>query len=124
MPEARDDWADWLDRHGPALVLSPGLGADTGRRRDVSGGVRPVLQAVPVASRPDPHLFACVKRCALDWGTPAAGRSGGEAGAARPEGEPLFDGPLEQAERRRRRGRLDTLPEPQREVLVMKVWGG
>ena len=48
-----------------------------------------------------------------------------ETAAARPEGEPLFDGPLEQAERRAAvAAALEALPDAQREVLVMRVWGG
>jgi RNA polymerase sigma-70 factor (ECF subfamily) len=57
---------------------------------------------------------------------PARGRRARrEATAARPEGEPLFDGPAEQAERRAAvAAALGELPDDQREVLVMRVWGG
>jgi RNA polymerase sigma-70 factor (ECF subfamily) len=44
---------------------------------------------------------------------------------ARPESEPLFAGPLEHDERRALvQSALGHLPQEQREVLVMKIWGG
>src|SRR5258708_25832927 len=74
---------------------------------------------------PVAFLFACVRNCALDWQRERSRQSRREEAAARPEEEPLFADLLEQEERR---GAIDAalrrLPENQREVLVMKIWGG
>ena len=127
MPAGDDDWATWLDRHGPALVLLARVRVPT--RADAEDVVQEAFvrfwRARARAADPAAYLYACVRRCAHDWVRARGRRARREAAAARPEGEPLFDGPLEQAERRAAvAAALDTLPEAQREVLVMKVWGG
>src|SRR5207249_2074382 len=76
-------------------------------------------------AEPAAYLFACVKRCALDWQRSRRRRSAREGQAARPEAEPLFVGAAEQDERR---AALETalreLAQEQAEVVVMKSWGG
>jgi RNA polymerase sigma-70 factor (ECF subfamily) len=127
MPDAGDDWATWLDRHGPALVLFARAWAPTRADAEdvVQDGFVRFWKSRHRAADPAAYLFACVKRAALDWARARGRRTRREAAAARPEREPLFDGLLEQAERRAAVATaLDTLPEAQREVLVMKVWGG
>jgi RNA polymerase sigma-70 factor, ECF subfamily len=127
MTDAGDDWARWLNRHGPALVLFARAWVPT--RADAEDVVQEAFvrfwRARRRAADPTAYLFACVKRSALDWVRARGRRDRREAAAARPEGEPLFDGPLEQAERQAAvTAALDALPDAQREVLVMKVWGG
>jgi RNA polymerase sigma-70 factor (ECF subfamily) len=127
MPGPTDDWASWLDRHGPALVLLARAWVST--RADAEDVVQEAFvrfwRSRDRAADPTAYLFTCVKRCALDWVRTRGRQARREAAVAKPEGEPLFDGPLEQAERRAAvAAALDTLPEVQREVLVMKVWGG
>ena len=126
MPGPTDDWASWLDRHGPALVLLARAWVPT--RADAEDVVQEAFvrfwRSRDRAADPTAYLFGCVKRCALDWVRARGRQTRREAAVAKPEGEPLFDGPLEQAERRAAvAAALDTLPETQREVLVMKVWG-
>jgi RNA polymerase sigma-70 factor (ECF subfamily) len=127
MADRPDAWADWLDRHGPALVLLARQWVPT--RADAED----VVQEAFVRFWRDPHraadraayLYACVRHCALDWLRGQGRRARREQAAARPEGEPVFTGPAEQAERRAAiAAALGTLPAEQREVLVMKVWGG
>lgn len=127
MPGPTDDWASWLDRHGPALVLLARAWVPT--RADAEDVVQEAFvrfwRSRDRAADPTAYLFACVKRCALDWVRTRGRQTRREAAAAKPEGGSLFDGPLEQAERRAAvAAALDTLPDTQREVLVMKVWGG
>jgi RNA polymerase sigma-70 factor (ECF subfamily) len=127
MPDAGDDWAAWLDRHGPALVLLARAWVPT--RADAEDVVQEAFvrfwRARHRAADPTAYLFGCVKRCALDWNRARGRQARREAAAARPESEPLFDGPAEQAERQAAvAGALEALPDAQREVLVMKVWGG
>ena len=127
MAESPDEWSPWLDRHGPALVLLARQWV--GGRADAEDVVQEAFvrfwRSRDRAADPAAYLYACVKRAALDWQRGRARRARREEAAARPEGEPLFAGPAEQAERRAAvAAALGALPEAQREVLVMKVWGG
>ena len=77
---------------------------------------------------PAAYLYTCVKHCALDWLRGRRRREQREEAAARPEAwhdDRLFAVPLEQDERRAAiEAALCLLPEVQREVLVLKIWGG
>jgi RNA polymerase sigma factor (sigma-70 family) len=66
-----------------------------------------------------------VKHCILDWQRKRKRQSSREKEAARPEAEMFFCGLLEQDELCATvAAALLNLPENQREVLVMKIWGG
>src|SRR5262245_14512156 len=127
MAGASDQWTFWLDRHGPALVLlARQWGAGHADAEDVvqEAFVR-FWRSRHRAADAVAYLYACVKRCALDWQRGRRRRSRREQAAARPEAEPLFAGPPGQDERRAAlESVLRGLPEAQREVLVMKIWGG
>ncbi len=127
MAGEREDWAVWLDRHGAALVLLARQWADS--RADAEDVVQDAFvcfwRSRHKAVDPAAYLFACVKHCALDRQRSRARRSRREEVAARPEAETLFTGPLEQDERRAAIDTaLRTLTDNQREVVVMKIWGG
>src|SRR5215210_6042072 len=100
MADTRDDWEDWFDRHGPALVLLARAWVPT------AADAEDVVQEAFVrfwrsrarAVDPTAYLFACVKRCALDWVRARGRQARREAAVARPEGEPLFAGPAGPAE--------------------------
>ena len=73
---------------------------------------------------PTAYLYACVKRCALEFRRSHQRRLRREVATARPEAEPLFVSPAEQLDRMLEiQSVLVNLPEVQREVLVMKIWG-
>ena len=122
-----DEWEAWLDRHGAALVLFA-------RQRVASrADAEDVVQEAFVrfwrsrhrADDPTAYLYTCVHHCALNWQRSRERRSRREEVAARPEAEVALAGPLGQEERREAiEAILRSLPETQREVLVMKVWGG
>src|SRR5262249_7603592 len=77
------------------------------------------------ASDPTAYLYACVKHCALDWQRKRHRQSRRELVVARAGGESLFARGLAQDERRAAiDAAVRTIPETQREVLVMKIWGG
>jgi RNA polymerase sigma-70 factor (ECF subfamily) len=127
MASDRDEWAVWLDRHGAALLL-------LARQRVTSrADAEDVVQEAFVrfwrsrqrAADPTAYLYTCVRHCALNWERGRGRRSRREQFAARPEAEEMLAGPPEQDERRAAiEAVLRELPGDQREVLVLKIWGG
>src|SRR5262245_27206618 len=127
MGDGRDDWQAWLDRHGAAMLLFarqfvPG-------RADAEDVVQEAFvrfwRSRERIGEPAAYLFACVKRCALDWQRGRRRQLRREERVARPEAESLFTHSVEQDERRAAiETALRELPEEQAEVLVMKIWGG
>ena len=127
MVGGSDQWTDWLDRHGAALVLLARQWVSS--RADAEDVVQDAFvrfwRSRHRVSEPTAYLYACVRHCALDQQRTVVRQARREQRAARPEAETLFDGPLEQDERRAAvEAALLGLPETQREVLVMKIWGG
>jgi RNA polymerase sigma-70 factor, ECF subfamily len=127
MAGGSDHWAAWLDQHGAALVLLAGQWV--GSRADAEDVVQEAFvrfwRSRQRATDATAYLYACVKHCALDWQRVRNRRYRREEAAARPERETWFAGPVEQEERRAVIDvALRSLPDNQREVLVMKIWGG
>ena len=121
------EWTHWLKQHGPAMLL-------LARQR---------VQSVPDAqdivqdafirfwnardrvADPKAYLFACVRSCAMDYRRAGSRRGRREESVARAEaGAPLFVASgLEHEERRAAiEAAVARLPEPQREVLALKIW--
>src|SRR5437867_1081176 len=127
MASVRDEWAVWLDQHGAALVLlaRQWVTSDTDAEDVVQEAFIRFWRSRQRAANPVAYLYACVKHCALDWQRGRRRQFRREEAAARPEAETLLTGPLEQEERRAAIDlALGNVPESQREVLVMKIWGG
>lgn len=127
MAAAADEWAVWLEQHGAALVLLARQWVPS--RADAEDVVQEAFvrfwRRRQRVGEPAAYLYACVKHCALDWQRDRNRQSRREQGAARPEAETWFAGPLQEAERRAAiDAALRRLPESQREVLVLKIWGG
>jgi len=131
MESSREtDWTAWLDRHGPALVLFARQWAHS--QADAEDIVQEAFvrfwRARHQARRDVPYLYACVRTSALDWlrSRRRRGQREMEAAIARSvSAEPVFENSPETAELRSLIERtLSQLAEEQREVLVMKIWGG
>jgi RNA polymerase sigma factor (sigma-70 family) len=127
MAESADLWSVWLDVHGAALVLLARHWVTN--RADAEDVVQEAfVRFWPLRAsvqEPVAYLYACVKRCALDWQRGRQRRQHRELAVARPEAESLFIAPVEQDERRLAiEMALRRLPANQAEVLVMKIWGG
>lgn len=127
----RDPWRIWYRDHGPALLLyarqvapSPSLAEDVVQEAFVRTWSH--LGDEPGAD-PRPLLFLNARRAAIDLGRSERSRSARQIAwwHDTDPGPALFERTLEQEERLRdiERG-LRELPEAQREVLVLKIWGG
>jgi RNA polymerase sigma-70 factor (ECF subfamily) len=70
------------------------------------------------------YLYACVRTAAMDIGRGQRRRQARELTVRRHE-EPAFAAPLENVERQAAiEAALQQLPADQREVIVLKIWGG
>lgn len=128
MTDGDTDWRRWLDRDGPALLLLARQYVPD--RADAEDVVQEAFvrfwRARGRAADARAYLFACVRRCALEWLRGARRRDRREEAVARPDiADPLFETRLVQEDRRRQvEAALARLPTEQREVVVLKVWGG
>src|SRR5438094_855474 len=128
MAGETNDWAVWLNRHGPALVLlaRQWVASHADAEDIVQEAFVRFWRSRERARDSAAYLFACVKSCAQDWlrGKQRRERRETAAAAAGAEVESAFAGALEQAERRASiESALRDLSDEQREVLVMKIWG-
>ncbi len=119
-------WSAWLAEHAPALVLLARQWADSHAEAE------DIVQEAFVrfwpkrrsARNAKAYLYACVRSAAMTWRRGEARRRRREQ-AADPPAESLFEDRIEQDERRQAIERaLRDLPVEQKEVVVMKVWGG
>jgi len=70
------------------------------------------------------YLYACVRSAAMDLGRGDRRRNAREINSAKPD-ESAFEPSLERSERQAAiEAALNQLPGDQREVVVMKIWGG
>lgn len=123
-----DEWSDWLARHGSAVVLFARHWAPA--RADAEDVVQDAFvrfwRSRDRARDATAYLYACVKRSAIDWTRSSRRRGRREEASAsgRAEGAMLAC-PVERDERRAMiEAALSRLPGEQREVVVMKIWGG
>jgi RNA polymerase sigma factor (sigma-70 family) len=126
MVDHSDQWMAWLDQHGPALVLlaRQWVASRTDAEDVVQDAFIRFWRARSRVVDPVAYLFSSVKHCALDRRRSLTRQLRRDAAVARPEGASLFAGPAEDEERHSAvAAGLRQLPENQREVLVMKIWG-
>lgn len=128
MPGDPEDWRDALARHGPALVLFARQRCPC--KADAEDAVQDgFVRFWRNRSRfrdPVPYLYACVRSAAIDLSRTNARRKKVDALRASPEVSSAF-APEKASERAELAVAIDAalarLPDEQREVLVMKIWG-
>ena len=122
-----DDWAAWLARHGAGLVLFARQWAPS--RADAEDVVQEAFvrfwRSRGRAEDPVAYLYACVRHCGIDWTRASGRRVRREQASVRSDDAAMLACSLEHNERRALiEAALSSLPDAQREVVVMKVWGG
>jgi RNA polymerase sigma-70 factor (ECF subfamily) len=127
MSGGSEDWTEWLDQHGATLLLFARQWITN--RNDAEDVVQEAFvrfwRRRSDVSEPLGYLYASVKHCALDRLRQRKRQTCREEFVARAENESLFSHPSEQAELVNEiEDALRHLPELQREVLVLKTWGG
>jgi RNA polymerase sigma factor (sigma-70 family) len=127
MADDSDQWAAWLEQHLAVLVLFARQWVP--HRADAEDAVQEAFirfwRSRGRVAEPAAYFYACVKHVALDWQRNRKRRTRREEATARPEDTAFFVGSLEQNERRASiEDALCHLPESQREVMVMRIWGG
>ena len=121
-----DHWRQWLDRHGPALLLFARQWSAT--RADAEDAVQDGFvrfwRTRETARDLQPYLYTCFRIAAMDLGRGQRRRVRREQGTGSREVS-AFEFPAEQRERDAAIDvALSQLPGDQREVVVMKIWGG
>jgi len=126
MNLSSDHWTAWFDRHSAALILF--AQQIVGQRSDAEDAVQEGFVRFwrnrQQAEDSIAYLYTCVKRCALDQVRGSQRRRQREQRASNARGQVYFvdTGQTEQ-QRRTVEQALQILPEDQRQVVVLKVWG-
>ena len=124
MTHMGDDWRERLARYGPALLLYARQFCATHAAAEDAVQEAFVRYYERQAGALDPlaYLFRCVRSASLDESRAARRRRKRETRAREPE--PWFVPAAEIAERPAVIERaLEALPEEQRAVVVLKIWG-
>jgi len=126
MTQAENDPAYWLREYGPKLLAYA---------RQVTGchaSAEDVFQEAFVSfwrnresvREPVNYLYRCVRNTAMNWRRSQTRRRGHEGSAPQVRTAASPVAAAEQAERHEIiRGAVAELPQTQREVVVLKVWG-
>lgn len=119
-------WRLWLTRHGAAVVLfARQWSASAADAEDaMQAGFLKFWRTRDRAKDEVAYLYACVRGAAMDLGRSERRRTVREAGVTPPDCSP-FEPSVERAERNAAiEAALADLPADQREVVVMRLWGG
>lgn len=121
-----ENWQEWLARHRAALFLMARQYLATSQEAEdaVQEGFVRFWQRRARAADAVGYLFACVRTAALDLRRARLARERGAVFCVAPPGVPPFFDATEGHERRAQvEFAIAELPEEQREVVVLKIWG-
>ena len=126
MERSQNQWSAWFDCHARALVLFAQqiVHTPTAAEDAVQDGFVRFWGHRHQARDPVAYLYSCVKRSALDLLRGERRRRVREASMSAPRSEDQLESDAELKEQRVAiEDALRTLPDPQRQVLVMRIWG-
>jgi len=120
MEQPQAGWSDWLQQHGPALLLlCKQYGAGLADAEDiVHDAFLAFWKMQHRVDDPTAYLFSCVRNRALNWVRSRRRRLLREQSQAQAESQKWFTTQNDELQRE-----LKALPAEQREVLVLKIWG-
>ncbi|HYG78002.1 MAG TPA: RNA polymerase sigma factor [Planctomycetota bacterium] len=125
-----ENWEEWLRLYGPALLLFARQWARDGQDAEdlLQEAFLRFWKSRQQAQDPKAYLFSCVRNCALELHRAERRLKERERiteKSAHGFAEPAFVQRPEQDEQRQAlEAALKELPDEQREVVVMKIWGG
>jgi RNA polymerase sigma-70 factor (ECF subfamily) len=127
MDQDHSQWSAWLDEHGPALVLLARQW--TQRHAEAEDVVQDAFVRFwpkrASARNAGAYLYSCVRSAAMDRRRGEARRRRREELVGPCDNESLFEHAAEHDDRREMIEKtLQTLPDEQKEVVIMKIWGG
>jgi RNA polymerase sigma-70 factor (ECF subfamily) len=130
-------WKAWFEEHAPRLLLF--ARQQTRSAADAEDVLQNAVLKIWNARKrrndgkdptgtPDPaEIYTAIRRCAIDYGRRETRRTKREEKVIEfdlAKGVAWFECPFEHKERAKEvKEAIDRLPEPQKEVLVMKIWG-
>ncbi|HZZ43185.1 MAG TPA: sigma-70 family RNA polymerase sigma factor [Tepidisphaeraceae bacterium] len=127
LSDEADQWRLWLQRHGAALILfARQWSASSADAEDsMQAGFLKFWRTRSRARDQVAYLYTCVRGAAMDLGRSQRRRTIREANTPRTDNDSSFIPNLERAERNAAiESALRELPADQREVVVMRIWGG
>lgn len=128
MPIASDPWNDWYDAHARALILLARQWGPTSSDAEdiVHDAFIRFWNRRNEVDDPAAFMFACVRRMAIDYvRSTQRRRTREQAVSAQRVDVGFFESPAVHDERRQHiEDALAELVIEQREVVVMKIWGG
>jgi RNA polymerase sigma-70 factor (ECF subfamily) len=123
----QDEWRGWIADHAPRLLLFARQMArsETDAQDLVQEALVECWQRCSPRIPPLPFLYATIRRRAIDLARREDRRMNREQTVAVNDAQPWFDGDVEQREFSRMiQTAMAELPQDQREVITLKVWGG
>jgi RNA polymerase sigma-70 factor (ECF subfamily) len=121
-----EPWRQWLEGHAAALILFARQWSATQADAEdaAQSGFLKFWRTRSKVQGELAYLYACVRSAAMDLGRGDRRRGARESAAAKPDAS-AFEPAMERAERQAAiEAALSQLPGDQREVVVLKIWGG
>lgn len=126
-PPTQAEWQDWIEAHGPKLLLFARQQArNEAEAQDlVQDAVSECWRRADNGLPALPVVLATIRRRAIDRARQEDRRAQRERMVALDDSQPWFDTGVEEREMSRLvQAALEQLPAEQREVVVLKTWGG